>query len=304
MANVIWSDISEFQVPVTDQYPYNFLCIRSNDGNHIDKKIQQNLSWCKSRRASGKLFGFMVYYFYRPGVNGATNLMSQVGAPDPRMTVMIDVEGAGGQVSGNQSGAINAQFNQLAGWLKDARRVVGYGNVSDLNSLWPQKPGGIRLVVAAYGSNPSYPGKFAHQYADNANTPPFGPSDINSADNMSQQDLEKMFGFSGSPPPTPPTPPAPPATKAPVFPYPASDYLGLPSSDPHCHSGHYGGVDATNVKTWQTQMKARGWSITPDGDFGQKSNTVCRQFQAEKHLGVDGKVGPQTWSTSWSASVT
>lgn len=77
------ADISEFQVPVNDSYPYNFICIRSNDGNHIDSHIQGNLSWCKSRRASGKLWGFIVYYFYRPGIDGARNLIAQVGTPTP-----------------------------------------------------------------------------------------------------------------------------------------------------------------------------------------------------------------------------
>ena len=105
------------------------------------------------------------------------------------------------------------------------------------------------------------------------------------------------------PQPTPPSPqPKPPA--APPFPYPSSDYLGQPSSDPHCHSGFYGGVDTTNVRTWQAQMAARGWSISVDGQYGPQSDSVCRQFQSEKGLNVDGLVGPSTWSTSWTAPVT
>ncbi len=198
MTDTQWADISEFQVPVNDTYPHDFICIRSNDGNHIDNHIQGNLSWCKSRRASGKLWGFMVYYFYRPGVDGAKNLMAQVGTPDPRMAVMIDVEAAGGQVSGDQSAAINAQYHELTSWLGDARRVVGYGNTSDLGTLWRSKPSGLRLVIAAYGTNPGYPGKFAHQFTDSGSCAPFGTCDMNSADGMSRQDLQSMFGFSGS----------------------------------------------------------------------------------------------------------
>ena len=300
MTDTLWADISEWQVPVNDSYPYSFLCIRSNDGSHIDNNIKANLSWCKSRCASGKLWGFMVYYFYRPGVDGAKILMAQVGTPDPRMTVMIDVEGDGGQVSGNQSAAVNAQYNELASWLGDARRVVGYGNTSDLNSLWPSKPSGIRLVIAAYGSNPGYPGKYAHQYTDSGACAPFGTCDMNSADGMDQRDLEAMYGFSGSAAPLPPKP----VPTAPPFPYPPSDYLGPPSSDPHCHSGHYGPPDSNNVKTWQTQMVGRGWSLTVDGDYGPDSQSVCSQFQAEKGLAVDGLVGPQTWAASWTAPVT
>jgi peptidoglycan hydrolase-like protein with peptidoglycan-binding domain len=302
MTDTQWADISEWQAPVNDSYPFNFICIRSNDGNHVDKNIAANLSWCKSRRSSGKLWGFIVYYFYRPGVDGAKILMNQVGTPDPRMTAMIDVEGASGQVSGNQSSAINAQFNELASWLGDPRRVVGYGNTSDLGSLWPTKPSGIRLVIAAYGSNPSYPGKFAHQYTETGTCVPFGTCDLNSADGMSQQDLENMFGFSGSAAPVTPAPPA--TTSAPAFPYPATDYLGTQSSDPHCHSGQSGAPDSDHVKAWQQQMAARGWTITADGQFGSKSQSVCCQFQQEKGLSVDGSVGSKTWQASWNEPVT
>jgi hypothetical protein len=113
----------------------------------------------------------------------------------------------------------------------------------------------------------------------------------------------------GAPAPTPtpptPTPTPPPAGKAPPFPYPPSGYLGPPSSDPNCHSGYYGGVDNTNVATWQRQMAARGWSIGAiDGMYGPTSQNICRQFQQEKGLSADGLVGPQTWGASWTAPVT
>ena len=104
--------------------------------------------------------------------------------------------------------------------------------------------------------------------------------------------------------PTPPGPTPPPTGKAPPFPYPPDNYLGQPSSNPKCHSGCYGGVDNTNVKTWQTQMKARGWTIGIDGCYGPQSQGVCTQFQREKGLGVDGLVGPQTWGASWTAPIT
>lgn len=203
MTDTLWSDISEFQVPVDNSYPYHFLCIRSNDGSYQDHHFTQNIAWCRASLKNGRLWGYMVYYFYRPGFDGAKLLMQRVGKPDSRMSVMIDVESASGQVSGNQSGAINAQHDELAKWLGSPSRVVGYGNTSDLNALWPQKPRGIRLVIAAYGSNPGYPGKYAHQFEDNAPTRPFGPSDLNSADGMSAGDLEKMYGFvSATPPPS------------------------------------------------------------------------------------------------------
>lgn len=209
MANTQWADVSEFQVPVNDHYPWSFFALRSNDGLHRDSHFTQNIAWANKAVSSGKLFGYIVYYFYRPTSDGAAVLRAMVGTPNPRMVVMIDVEGDGGKVKGNQSDHINAQYNDLAGWLGDNRRVVGYGNVSDLNSLWPNKPAGLRIVIAAYGTNPNYPGKFAHQYADNVNCAPFGPCDANSADNMSQADLEAMFGWAAEPAPSP-TPPTTP----------------------------------------------------------------------------------------------
>jgi peptidoglycan hydrolase-like protein with peptidoglycan-binding domain len=101
----------------------------------------------------------------------------------------------------------------------------------------------------------------------------------------------------------PPPKPAPGA--APKFPYPAGHYLGQPSSSPYCHSGYYGGVDNTNVHTWQARMAARGWSgLSMDGQYGPQSDKTCRAFQGEKGLPVDGKVGPQTWAATWTSPVT
>jgi hypothetical protein len=107
-----------------------------------------------------------------------------------------------------------------------------------------------------------------------------------------------------APGPTPPTTPPKPGGPAPPFPYPADHYLGRPDPDPHCHSGFYGGVDTTNVRTWQQQMANRGWAIGIDGQYGDQSYGVCRSFQEEKGLGVDGLVGPNTWAASWTAPVT
>ena len=90
----------------------------------------------------------------------------------------------------------------------------------------------------------------------------------------------------------------------PPFPYPSDEWIGQPSNDPKNHSGCYGGVDTTNVRTWQGKMADRGWSLDVDGCYGPESENVCRQFQSEKKLTVDGDVGPQTWSATWNAPVT
>lgn len=102
-----------------------------------------------------------------------------------------------------------------------------------------------------------------------------------------------------------PGPTPPPTGGGPPWPYASTaDYLGKPSSDPHCHSGFYGDPDTSVVRLWQTQMSNRGWKIGIDGMYGSQSQSVCGQFQREKGLTDDGLVGPQTWSATWTAPVT
>jgi len=64
------------------------------------------------------------------------------------------------------------------------------------------------------------------------------------------------------------------------------------------------GLTDPQVGVWQRQMKSRGWSISVDNSYGPDSETVCRKFQAQKGLTVDGIVGPKTWRASWVAPVT
>ena len=49
------------------------------------------------------------------------------------------------------------------------------------------------------------------------------------------------------------------------------------------------------VKTLQYLLRARGQQVVADGTFGPKTNAAVRSYQGEKHLAVDGVVGPQTW---------
>lgn len=63
-------------------------------------------------------------------------------------------------------------------------------------------------------------------------------------------------------------------------------------------------MQGADVRQWQDRMRARGWSLAADGLYGPRSREVCLMFQREKHLGVDGEVGPITWAASWTAPVT
>jgi peptidoglycan hydrolase-like protein with peptidoglycan-binding domain len=56
------------------------------------------------------------------------------------------------------------------------------------------------------------------------------------------------------------------------------------------------GANGHPVRTLQDLLRARGHTVTVDGDFGPRTDAAVRDFQREKHLTVDGVVGPDTWS--------
>lgn len=100
--------------------------------------------------------------------------------------------------------------------------------------------------------------------------------------------LRRAGGAAPAPPSTAPAPTPPAAGSAPPWP---GTYLRNFTS---------GG----GTRQWQQQMANRGWAIGVDDQYGAQSEGVCRQFQAEKGLAVDGVVGPQTWAATWTAPVT
>lgn len=209
VADTLYCDVSEWQVPCDDSYPHPVICIRSNDGTYRDKKWAGNYDWCRRKTDEGRLTFFQVYFVWRPNWQDAVaTLKSQVGQPHPKMAIMLDVESWGGEITGNQSGGINAAFEDLCAWLGDRRRVIGYGNQGDLDSLWPQRPEGVRLVVAKYSTTrPNYPGQIAHQYTDGQgygsgpqSSPPFGNCDHNFAYGLDPVQFAAELGIGGGPP--------------------------------------------------------------------------------------------------------
>jgi len=96
----------------------------------------------------------------------------------------------------------------------------------------------------------------------------------------------------GKIPTRPPHKPLKPSTP-PAFPLASGQYFGK------------GGiVHRSGLSLYQQQMKDRGWDIAVDGNWGPQTEKVTRQFQKEKGLTVDGRVGPKTWAEAWRAPVT
>jgi len=55
------------------------------------------------------------------------------------------------------------------------------------------------------------------------------------------------------------------------------------------------GSSGDDVRELQKELKARGYSVTVDGDFGAATERAVRRFQQQNGLKVDGVVGPGTW---------
>lgn len=209
MTGTFWPDISYYQEKVNDSFAGNFLMSRIADGTWIDPNWQWNQGWCKNRE---NLIGWGGYYVFEnlPVAQQFQVIQNQVGALDPRMVVMIDIESWSGRISGNHSTPLNQLASLLADWLGDWRRVLGYGNHSDLAGIAPNLDPRLKLIVAAYGSRPTYPNMIGWQYSDGApqfsvpagwarGMAPFGACDMNYSD-LAPLDLAVALGIAPKPP--------------------------------------------------------------------------------------------------------
>ncbi|MFG1749863.1 peptidoglycan recognition protein family protein [Streptosporangium sandarakinum] len=89
--------------------------------------------------------------------------------------------------------------------------------------------------------------------------------------------------------------PRPGATPAPPEPHPV--FPGRVLKYPPVMEGE-------DVRTWQRQMRERGWDLDADGLYGEESQRVCRKFQDEKGLPATGAVDRATWNAAWEEPVT
>lgn len=205
--DTLFADVSEFQVPADDSYPYRVLSIRSNDGTHLDRNFARNYQWCVNACDSGRLAFFIVYFYWRPGAGDVDNHIAMVtaqGGPHPRMVSMMDVE-RGGNSGADQSIELNSEYARLADWLGNEERVIAYANLGDGRSMWQFRPESLDWIIAGYGNNPSDPAfrKIAHQYTDGQGyggglpegCPPFGNCDMNSADGLTATQFAAVCGI-------------------------------------------------------------------------------------------------------------
>jgi hypothetical protein len=90
------------------------------------------------------------------------------------------------------------------------------------------------------------------------------------------------------------------APRTPRFPLPAGHAFGPKTGPKWQHSGYYGASDRNGLRTWQKQMRDRGWRISVDGLYGKETAHVAKEFQKRKGLEADGLIGAATWAAAWS----
>lgn len=209
MTDTLFADVSEYQVPVNDSYPYQVLSIRVSDGTYRDHNFARNYAWMRGAIDSGRLTFGIVYTYVRPNWQANADtvraMIDAEGGLHPRVALMLDVE-SGGNPPGDGSTWINQVYWNLADYAGSAARIIGYANAYDFFNMWRVRPSGLRVVAAGYGSNPNLPGQVAHQYTDGngyspnlpQGAPPFGRCDMNSADGLTPQQFAAGCGIATS----------------------------------------------------------------------------------------------------------
>lgn len=153
-----WTDVSQYQgSPVSDALQDRVFSFRTNSGDQRDTLGVENARRAKAMLDAGKLEIVIPYYFFRPGQANCDlhrEMLEEAGLFNhPRTVTMVDVEGANGSVTGNNSWEINDEVNRIRKWYNNFHRVIGYLNPNADPGLWPTR-GGINLVIPQYNRTP------------------------------------------------------------------------------------------------------------------------------------------------------
>lgn len=91
-----------------------------------------------------------------------------------------------------------------------------------------------------------------------------------------------------------------------VHPHPAHTPKQSDNETTPAYPGHVLELGSTGhaVKQLTNHLRARGWGLAETEHFDEHVAKVVAEFQAEKHLRVDRKVGPVTWYAVWHLPVT
>lgn len=176
MTNTFFNDISNYQAPVNNNYPYFWLSFRCSVGyTQTDTNLAANLAWAKANSGPGKrMAGFTFYHVYYPNNADAQIawIKSRIGDPGRFSVFMMDIESWGGTISGNHSAEINYIFTAIVAWLGgDWRRVWAYGNAGDLASIYAQPNAAVNIVIAGYSATEPGRKHLIWQYAGGGNNP-------------------------------------------------------------------------------------------------------------------------------------
>lgn len=104
-----------------------------------------------------------------------------------------------------------------------------------------------------------------------------------------------------------------------TFPLPSGAYFGPKSGPNRSYSGFHnrsvgGKTDRQWIKEWATQLGRRGWSVGKgktwlsrsgnDGLWGNEYAALCKAFQRDQGLTVDGLAGKATWDAAFQNPIT
>lgn len=170
-----------------------------------------------------------------------------------------------------------------------APRVLGFGDTGDDVKQWQTRLAQRGYWIAADGIFGSLTEGITKWFQEARGV---GADGLVGPQTRAAMDAAEAEGWRvgvADPTPAPPAPPPPP-------PHPPWPGRYLKNTRPM--------MSGDDVRTWQARMAQRGWKITVDGWYGKESDKVCRGFQRDKGLLVDGIVGPSTWNAAWTTPVT